>query len=165
MDFGSSCVFRANQVRHALMMQPSEYVPYGEEEEEEEKEKDEEKEEGNKGKTQKGLTYRTPKGMQGMRMKKEQRAPFGYKIDHKRGTSTSSSLAKLVRCELVENNFEQADLEQEKENAAWRNRTRFEEGDSEEEEEEEKEEKEEKKKKEEGIAFTTASSSSSSCNS
>ncbi|KAH7830161.1 uncharacterized protein MONOS_10296 [Monocercomonoides exilis] len=72
---------------------------------------------------------------------------------------------KLVRCELVENNFEQAGVEHEKENAAWRNRTRFEEGDSEEEEEEEKEEKEEKKKKEEGIASTTSSSSSSSGNS
>ncbi|KAH7816282.1 uncharacterized protein MONOS_10148 [Monocercomonoides exilis] len=58
MDFGSSCVFRANQVRHALMMQPSKfaiynfvvcapsirYGSYGEEEEEEEKEKEREKE-------------------------------------------------------------------------------------------------------------------------
>ncbi|KAH7830885.1 uncharacterized protein MONOS_12065 [Monocercomonoides exilis] len=194
------------------------------EKKDEEKEKDGEKEEGNKGKTEKGLTYVAPKGAQAMRTKKEQRAPFIHNVDNKRCTSASSSLAtlkkkrtknlnhlkipkkhshksqnhtfssssshslsspphyadhrlrlinllarvmsvrtlhlvewqdgtrslhwgkELVRCEFVENNFEQADVEQEKEKAAWRNRTHFEEGDAEEEEEEEKEEKEEKKK-------------------
>ncbi|KAH7827045.1 uncharacterized protein MONOS_12022 [Monocercomonoides exilis] len=83
MDFGSTCIFRTNQIG---------YGQYGEEEEEKEKE---EKKEENKGKTEKGLTYITPKGAQGMRMKKEQRAPFIHKIDHKRGTSTSSSLASF----------------------------------------------------------------------